>query len=172
MIATVLHSPSLDSEGNPVARVFLDSGHHLWFVYLYALIAQGLFHAFLSLAWLAFLKHRYQLVASIGQPESMREFLCAAFGRTYRWERRWWSLSIRWSDLPHAYHVFWFLVILFVAASLESWYLGLEWFNVVHSIRWPVVAASIVFALLSYFTWLRKASGCVGDAIERMNRSR
>jgi hypothetical protein len=41
MTATVMHSPDLRFEGNPIARALLDSGHSLAFVYCYAMPGCG-----------------------------------------------------------------------------------------------------------------------------------
>ena len=165
MSATAFHSPSLNAEGNPVACAFLDASFSISFVYAYAILAQGMFVVFLSIAWLAFLKHRHQLVASIGHPATLHDLIRAGIGAGHLPKRKWWSLTIRLSELPHAYHVLWFMIVLLMAAMLDSWYLGLEWFNVVRSIRWFVVAVAITFGMVGYFTWLWRASRCSKNAI-------
>ena len=167
MAATAFHSPSLDAEGNPVARAFLDAGYTVSFVYVFGILAQGMFVIFLCIAWLAFLKHRQQLVTSIGCPATIHDLFRAAMGAGHLPKRRWWSLTFRFSELPYSYHVFWFIAVLLVAGSLDSWYLGLEWFNAVRSIRWIVVTIAIAAGMVCYFMWLWHASREKNNGIEQ-----
>lgn len=173
MLATALHSPELDREGNPVARAFLDSGYGVPFVYGFAIVAQALLAAFTSIVWIAFLRHREALVASLPRSGSVGAFLKAAlFGPDWSAGRRGWSLPRRWSDLPSPYHLFWFWVVAFVAGSSERWYLGLEWFQLIHSRRWQVIGGTFVLSTVLYLGWLwsmaRRArpSSCDGDGAD------
>jgi len=45
-----------------------------------------------------------------------------------------------------------------VSGMLNSWYLGLEWFNVVRSMRWFVEAVAVASGMVGYFTWLWRSS--------------
>src|SRR5262249_41400670 len=51
IFATVLHSPNLSDEGNPVARALLDAGHPVAFLYGYAAVGQSLYLLFLCTLW-------------------------------------------------------------------------------------------------------------------------
>ena len=53
VVATVLHTPDLSLEENPVARALLDGGHSLSFVYGYAFVCQALLVALLAVVWAA-----------------------------------------------------------------------------------------------------------------------
>lgn len=158
MLATALHSPELDREGNPIARAFLDSGYGVTFVYSFAIVAQAMLAAFTSILWIAFLRHREALVASLPRSGSAGAFLKAAvFGPRWR-SGRWCSLPRGWSQLPSPYHLFWFWVATFVAGCSERWYLGLEWFQLIHSRRWHVIGGTFVLSTAAYFLWLWRAA--------------
>lgn len=156
MLATVLHSPTLESEGNAIARAFLEAAYPLWFLYGFSILAQALDSALLSLAWVAFLRHRRALIASIGHPKTLDELMNLAFGmqpRTFSSTGK----PASWTQ-PRAYHILWFAIVLLVALQGYRWYLGLEWFDVVEGFRWLVVAIITLQASTVYFSWLWWAS--------------
>jgi len=152
--ATVIHSPTLVAEANPIARAFLDSGYPLWFLYLFASLSQALLLLFTSLAWLAFLRHRQQLVCAMGQPRKMQDLVRAMVGAGHLPKRKWWQFPTHRSDLPCAYHLLWLLVVLLVGSSLDRWWLGLEWFQLVPSIRGTVTIIAVLATQLVYLAWL------------------
>src|SRR5262249_30249816 len=51
LVATVVHSPDLAQESNPVARALLDSGHSIPFLYAYGLLMQGGLALLFCLVW-------------------------------------------------------------------------------------------------------------------------
>ncbi len=131
--ATLIHSPDLEYEGNPVARALLDSGHSLPFIYAYAAVCQSLTLLTLCLLWVAFLRHRPALVGSVKRRGSpVRPFL--------------------------TYHLFWLVVALVLAGAADRWYLGLEWFGLVPHAGWAAVAAANVLGLSVYLAWLWHAT--------------
>ncbi|MCH7988350.1 MAG: hypothetical protein IID46_04270, partial [Planctomycetes bacterium] len=157
MIATVIHTPRLRDEGNVIARALLDSGHALAFVYGYAILAQTTFLALVCAMWLSLLRHRDILIASLqGHSSFMRFFKAATGGAHLTWRQ--WIIPFNMSELPRAYHVFWVLVVVFVAGMMDRWYLGLEWFKLISSIRWIVFGAALLVGLGVYFVWLWLAS--------------
>ena len=61
------------------------------------------------------------------------------------------------SDLPDMYFYVWVIAVLFVSASIERWYLGLEWFGVVYGYRIAVSLGGIIVGQLIYSVWLYRA---------------
>ena len=62
------------------------------------------------------------------------------------------------SEMPRAYPLTWVMVVIMVAGVSDRWYLGLQWFKLVPSIRWACVGVSFAVGLLAYFLWLWAAS--------------
>jgi hypothetical protein len=164
MVATVIQTPRLQGESNLVGRALLDSGHSLPFVYGYAILSETLFLTVVCTLWLSLLRHRDILVASLQGHSSFMRFLKAATGGD-RLTWREWIIPLRIAELPRAYHVFWVLVIVLVAGQVDRWYLGLEWFGLVPTVRWFVIGAAVFVGLAGYFIWLRLASRRTQDAI-------
>lgn len=155
MIATVINTPSLDKEGNPVARALLDSGHPLWFVYSFALIAQILYALFTCLLWAVFLRHR-RTVLSLARKSargSRLAFIKAAMGGAeLSWRQ--WVIPLKWSELPNSYHVSLLIAAVFAGSFLMRWYWGLTWLDVLPHAREVAMAISIMVPLLVYVAWL------------------
>lgn len=163
IVATVIHSPDLELEGNPVARALLDTGHGLTFTYVYGAIAQLVFVAALVAMWVAFLRHRERLVDEVGRHERFWPFFKAATGARHLGWREW-IVPLRMSEFPHPYPVVWILVAVVLSASAERWFLGLEWFGLVPlGLRWWVFGAVLVVGQLVYFAWLRRATRAVAE---------
>jgi hypothetical protein len=164
IIATVVHSYDLSDESNPFARALLDTGHDLWFVYLYGGVCQGLFVFGLCALWVGLLRHRVTLVESLRGVSPFGTFFKAVTGGAKLTWRQWlFPMSV--ADLPSGYHLLWLTAVLLLSGGVYRWYLGLEWFRVVVGIRGLVVALSICISLLGYFTWLWYASR--GPALAR-----
>jgi hypothetical protein len=157
VVATLLHSPDLSREGNPVIRVLLDSGHSSRSVLIYGLSGQALYLSCLCLLWIAFLRHRTALVGSVrGQPTFGRFLKAATGGAGLSWRQ--WLLPLRWSELPAAYHYLWVLAVVLWSAVVDRLFLGLEWFSLVPPLRWQVAVAGMAAGLVVYFGWLWRAS--------------
>jgi hypothetical protein len=157
IVATVIHTPDLKLEANPIARTLLDSGHTLPFVYAYGFVAQGLLVLVQCALWVGLLRHRRILVESLRGFPSLLLFLKAATGGAELTWRQW-LFPLRAADLPRAYHLLWLLAVLLLAGVVYRWYLGLEWFGLVPFVRWPVVVLAVVGGLAGYLTWLWYAS--------------
>jgi hypothetical protein len=157
MTATMLHTPDLRQEANPIARSLLDTGHALPFVLIYGLVGQGLYALILCTLWAALLRHRQALTASLSGFHSPLLFLKAATGGAdCTWRQ--WTLPLRFSELPWAYYVAWILAVVFLAGVADRWYLGLEWFSLVPRVRWVVIVVAVVAGLVFYLVWLWRAS--------------
>ena len=160
MAATVVHTPDLSLEQNPIARTLLDSGHGVSFVYVYALLCQSLYVGFIAVLWSGLLRHRANLRDSVGGCRTFLEFAKAASGGS-RLSWRQWILPMRLSELPRAYHLLWMTVVILVAMSAYRWYLGLEWFGIHYGARVWISTIAAVAGLVVYFGWLWRATTCV-----------
>jgi hypothetical protein len=157
MAATVIHSPDLSREMNPVARSLLDSDHGLPFVFTYAVIAQGLYALLLCTLWVALLKHRLAIAGLLrGVRPPLLFFKAVTGGAALSWRQ--WIFPLRISELPDAYHVMWVSAAVMLAAVVDRWYLGLEWFGLVSGLRLPVVVVGTSVGLAIYVSWLWFAS--------------
>jgi hypothetical protein len=155
MLITVIKTPDLAMEANPVARVMLDAGLHPMLVLWYGLILQALLIISVVILWIAFLRHRETLIetAWAANPKTFLQFLKAATGSGDKTWRQWW-LPTKMSDLPRAYHLLWALIGMWLGYGLARWYLGLEWLGVNLGPRLSIVTLLILAATAGYFTWL------------------
>jgi hypothetical protein len=165
--ATLSTTPTLEDEGNPVARALLAAGLSVRLVIFVGMLAEFLFAALVCTLWAAFLRHRKTLVASAWSrdPRSMSEFMAAAMGAGHLLNRPH-LLPCSVLDLPSSYHIVWFMTAGLVGSHLLRWYLGLSCLD---CFVWPL---TIVFAisgglpLTLYFIWLGReywkgrAHGC------------
>jgi hypothetical protein len=151
--ATVIHTPDLGQEQNPIARALLDSGHGVDLVYAYAAVCQSLYMAFLGCSWLGLLRHRRAILDSVRGSRTFLELVKAATGGSgLTWRQ--WCLPLRLSELPQAYHLFWLVAVLAIASSLDRWYLGMEWYGLLSGGRWAAFAAALTAGPALYFLWL------------------
>ncbi len=154
--ATIIHSPDLAEESNPVARPLLDSGHSLTFVYAYGVLMQLLVALSMCILWIAFMRHRW-IVADTsyqhGQQSFLHFFKAATGGSRLSWRQ--WLLPLSYADLPSCYYVVWALAPLVLGAAAYRWFLGLAWFGIVpHVSRLIVGMPLIVLSFLGYVGWL------------------
>lgn len=155
MIVTVVYSPTLNMEANPVARSLLDSGHSVLFVYVYAVMAQVLLTLLGCVMWVAFLRHRATLVASArnSRPKSYFEFVKSMLGgEKLSWRQ--YLLPIRLSELPKAYHLTWIFAVIWMGSSLYRWYFGMEWLGWFPGLRIQALIAWVIICSLGYALWL------------------
>lgn len=169
ILATLLHSPDLKREGNPFARTLLDSSHPLMVVFVYGFVCQVLYVSVQCISWLAFLRHRSTILASLRGFQSRLLFIKAATGgANLTWRQ--WFIPLRWSELPQMYYAFWLLAMLMLVGSVDRWYLGFSWFELVPRIRWQVMTLTVIGGIACYLTWLwhasRKRAIVVADATE------
>jgi hypothetical protein len=83
----------------------------------------------------------------------------ATGGAKLTWRQ--WLLPLTYDELHDAYHLFWAMVAVAVAASAYRWYIGLAWFGLVPPARVfvPVVACIACLAgLATYVLWLWSAA--------------
>lgn len=67
-IATLIKTPSLACEGNPIAKALLASGYSTPMVIAYGIIAQILFVSLICILWGAFLRHKVSMVLAAYLP--------------------------------------------------------------------------------------------------------
>lgn len=151
--ATLIHSPNLDNEANPIARVLLDGGHSVVFLYCFGFICQSLWVGFLSTLWVGLLRHRFQMVDMVRESQNFPQLVKGATGgATLTWRQ--WLFPLRWSEMPHAYGFFWILAVVLISDSNYRWYLGFTWFGLFPGMDWFVILGGIVLALSLYLYWL------------------
>jgi hypothetical protein len=153
--ATLLKTPTLSREGNLFARLFLDSGFPVSFVYVFGFVAQSLLVLLSCLMWAAFLRHHRTLIELAWKlgPKSFQQFTVAAM-RGKEITQRWWGYR-----LSHYRDVKWYRSSLFVFAGLMAlpisrFYLGLEWLGVRWFSRQTLLLLTVLIAILPYYLWL------------------
>ena len=158
MAATIIHSPDLSQEMNPIARILLDSGHALSFVYIYGFVMQGILLFFYCILWAGFLRHNRLYLKSVYQLGSRSYwffFKAATGGGNLTWRQ--WLLPISLNDLPSAYHILWFTAPYLVLGSATYRYLlGLQWFDLFPFVNRILLGGTILgLAFLIEMIWLR-----------------
>jgi hypothetical protein len=155
MLATVLRSPTLTREANPIARALLNSDHSLAFVYVYGFVTQFLYVFFTSTLWAAFLRHWGVVIAlaNRSRPRSYSEFIKAATGGGHLSWRQY-LLPIKFSELSKSYFMVWLIPIFWVGMSPYRWFLALEWFGLAPMPRNTFLAFLIPVVLTIYLIWL------------------
>jgi hypothetical protein len=178
IFATVSHSPDLAQEANPVLRGLLDNRVPLGQVFLFGAVVQVLFLALAMVLWLALLKHRHTLAATMPPSGSLLTYFKAGTGGRELSYRQW-LCPLGYADLPWANHLAWWTGVAFVVASVYRFYLALEWYRVVpvHSLEVRLIAPSILLLISCcwYAAWLRRARarlGPVDSAFETKNTSK
>ncbi len=158
--ATVTHSPDLAREANPVLRGLLDNGVSVGQVYLFGAVLQALFVALAMALWLAFLKHRHTLVATLPPCGSLLAYFKAGTGGRELSYRQW-LCPLAYADLPWAYHLALWTGVAFVGVSAYRFYLALEWYGVapLHPLWVRFLTPSVLFFATCwwYAAWLRSA---------------
>jgi hypothetical protein len=154
MIITVIKSPTLELEGNLIARSLLDSGYSIGFVYGYGILAQALLIILGCAMWASLLRHRETIVASANYENvSYLDFFKASHGgENLSWRQ--FIFPIKISESPKKYYMGWFFVVVWVGAIQARWYLGLEWLNVVNGNRTYVALLLIMLFVIGYEVWL------------------
>lgn len=158
IVATYAISPDLTQEANPLLRALVDSGHGLWFVYVYALIFALIYVVMASVGWAAFLAHTRVLLASAfaGHPGTLGQFLKAALGAGHLTNREFW-LPLRLSECARAYHAVCFLwAVAPVTWSVSRWYAGLVWLDLVPNALGTVATLAAMGSIAGYLLWLRR----------------
>lgn len=150
VIATILNTPDLSLEGNPIARLFLDSGFPIGFVYIFSFIAQSLLTVISCALWIALVRHYsvYMQVVWEFRPRSVFEFLSASLGGNTRFGR---TTGL---DVSKSYRIFWWAA-LWLATSFSRWALGFSWVKVLpNSLAMGVVYLEKLVVVLIFFVHL------------------
>jgi hypothetical protein len=159
IIATVVNSPDLRHEANPIARTLLDSGLPLGWVYAYGGIATAMGLAILSYWWAGFLAHYRTLLdwAWASRPQSYLEFVRATAG-WLTWRQLLFPMSL--SDLVAVYRAcyYWFFQtfsLIAFALTLPRFYIALVWFQMVPFVHvYTLYLLSVAVVLPLYMLWL------------------
>ena len=134
IIATLLKTPDLASESNLIARLFLDNGFPVGFVYALGFLSQLLLTIISCGLWMAFIKHYriyFELVWKL-KPRSLIEFLVACAGGSTRFAR------VTNQTYSSSYRVLWPGALWFIA-PVSNWANGLAWLGIIS----PAVDANI-----------------------------
>jgi len=156
MIATMIKTPNLQQEANPIARALLATGHPLPFVYVYGIIAQSMMVAVIAIMWAAFLTHRKTLVgpALVVAPESWKAFRQAIDGPPpASWKQRLSPIQI--VRRLQSYRSIGLLAVIPMGTGIYRAHLGLAWFGLSSfSHNTLVIIASVILPVCAYFGWL------------------
>lgn len=157
IFATVVHSPDLALETNPIARLLLDSGHSTRFVYVYAGFCQFAFALLICLLWAGLLRHRKSIVHSVRDCTGpMQIFKALTGGARLTWRQ--WLCPLRLADLPDFSTYVWVLTVMWVAGAAYRWYLGLEWFGFSPVDRLYVGVITPLAGIAAYVAWVYRAA--------------
>lgn len=154
-IATLIKSPTLAREANPIARALLDSGHSVTFVIFYGVFAQIIFVALGAILWAGFLRHKKTFLALVHakKPGTRLEFIKAAMGGAHlTWRQLFLPFTLK--EFPTSYYILWILPVGFVGGSLYRWYLGFSWLGLMSIPRLWVLIISISLTCVCYYAWL------------------
>jgi len=154
-VATVINTPNLEEEANVIARMLLESGHSVGFVYVYGAVSQTLYLILVCGLWVTFLRHRDTLITSAMStlPKTRLEFVKAATGGAHLSWRQYF-LPLKVSELPRSYHLMLFLAVTLTGCMLFNWYLGLSWFDVLPTSHTIAIIICIIFSVMIYTAWL------------------
>ena len=152
---TIVKTPMLAQEANVIARVLLDTGHSIGFVYAYGIVSQILYLVLVCGLWATFLRHRLTLIASVmsTKPKSRLEFLKAATGGAHLTWRQY-LLPLKISELPKSYHSVLFLAVTLTGCMMFNWYLGLSWLGVIPVSHPVAIVIIIMLSVVLYAGWL------------------
>ena len=154
-ISTLLMSPTLTLEANPVARSLLDSGFSVNFVIIYGIASQAAYVIFVSVLWAAFLKHKDVLITltKSRNEKSILGFIKAATGGAHlSWRQYLLPLSL--GELPASYYIVWIVSVCFVGGNFYRWYLGFNWLGLLSLPLVLVISISMAIPSVGYVIWL------------------
>ncbi|MCA2998239.1 MAG: hypothetical protein ING75_06505 [Rhodocyclaceae bacterium] len=143
MYATYLHSPSLEREANPVARLLIATKLSIPQILVIGVFAQALFCTTVVLFWRLFLKSYPEIVAQLSSANLTRVVveIFAGPNRTVA------ALFVGKVDPKFAVLS---IAPILTASFLYRWYLGLEWFQFTSLRREVVLLLIVVFAVALY----------------------
>jgi hypothetical protein len=154
-VATLIVIPTLQDEGNPVARALLGAGLPVSFVVILGTVTEILFASLICILWAAFLRHRQVLIASVWNrgPTAITEFIEVAIGVGHLAYRQL-LLPRKASDLPSSYHFVWFMTAGLVGGHAFRWYLGLSCLGWVAGPWIIALVVSVALPMAAYYFWL------------------
>lgn len=150
IINTVVFSPDLSLEGNPIARSLLDSGTSVGFVYIIGAIGQSLLLIIGLLLWVFFLKS-YPVILNEIRRNPKKPFLYTLWGGPNAT-----LLRIMIGKGDPFYNIS-SLGPIFLGVFLHRWYLGLEWLNIVPISRIVAPSLFLIFSFCAHALFVRWA---------------
>ncbi len=155
VIITVIKSPSLEMEANLVARLLLESGCSIEFVYVYGFTAQVMLIVLLCLMWATFLRHCHTIIELAWQldPKTPNEFGTAIiYGKDIT--QRLWGHRLSYYRNYKWYHRIQLVFGISIVAPFLRIYAGLTWLNVRFSPIIPIAVIVLLWTTL-YYIWVK-----------------
>ncbi|MBA4065224.1 MAG: hypothetical protein C0501_16235 [Isosphaera sp.] len=166
ILATVTHTPDLAREANPLIRALLDAGWPVDAVYAYGAVSQAVFVAVGAVLWVAFLKHRTDLVRLMPPSGSLLAYFKAGTGARELSYRQW-LCPLTAAELPWGYHYACWGAVCFVGIGAARFYAAAEWHRLVEpTVANRVVAGTVMLLVVcvAYAWWLKAARRALPDA--------
>lgn len=154
IVNTIIQTPDLSFEGNPVARLFLDNHFSVSFVYTVGVLGQSLVVLFTILLWAVFLK-TYPVLLSELRNKPPKSLICTILGGP-----RASYVDLLVGKIEPIYTVT-AVAPLLVGSFLYRWYLGFEWLELVPISRVVAPSLAICFSLICYLYFMHR-KGCKG----------
>jgi hypothetical protein len=154
-IVTIIKSPTLSREANPIARSLLDSGISPALVIFHGTISQIAFVLFVCILWAAFLKHKDTMIAltKSKNEQSGWGFIKAALGGAHLSWRQF-LIPYKFSEFPIPYYLLWPIPVCLIWAGIHRWYLGFVWLGLPSLPLDVTVTFATVLPLVGYIIWL------------------
>jgi hypothetical protein len=149
IINTIIQTPDLSFEGNPVARLFFDNNFSVLFVYVLGFLGQSLIILFALLLWAVFLK-TYPILLREIKNNPPKSFICTMLGGP---NASYFDLFLGKVEPLYTVPA---VGPLLVGSFLYRWYLGLEWLELVPISRVLVPVLAILFSLILYLYFAHK----------------
>jgi hypothetical protein len=154
--ATIVCSPDLLKEGNPVFHTLLDHGYPLSYIYACIAVVELLSCIVMSLCWAAVFRHRGPwLRYSFGVASSSFPKFCKAAmgGSALTWRQ--FIIPLHWSERPQCYPAALTLAaFLVVTLTLAHVRCGLEWVGLIPLVRWWILRPELVLGIATLLVWL------------------
>lgn len=149
IINTVIHSPDLSLEGNPIARLFLDMSFSINQVYVIGFISQSILLTLFTILWAAFLK-AYPLILKNTPKSTFWRTGISLFGGS---KVSFFDLIIGKVD---PFFSITSVTPIILSIYLYRWYLGFEWLKLVPISRVLVPSIICSVAAIFYIYWSHK----------------
>lgn len=166
--ATLVHTPDLRYEANPLIEALVSSQFSLNLVFAYGAVTQILLVGIGMILWAAFLKHRTSLLRLMPPHGSLLQYLKAGTGARELSYRQW-LCPLRWNELPWGYHYACWAGVCFIFLGMLRFYAAAEWYRLVlPTLTNRLIAVSTLFLLFAtgYAAWLRYARRRLPEEID------